>query len=176
MKAAFNSLPYGSVTLLPGLFQNRFNLNRRYLPSLKSENLLQNFYLEAGLWSPPSQPKDIHWGWESPTSQVRGHFLGHWLSAAATIWATTGDAEIKGKADYIVTELARCQQENGGEWVGSIPEKYLDWTARHKSVWAPQYILHKIMMGLYDIVVVSGNAQALEVLTRQARWFYRWTG
>ena len=38
-----------------------------------------------------SSGDDRHWGWESPTCQVRGQFLGHWLSAAARIVATTGD-------------------------------------------------------------------------------------
>lgn len=176
MNNTFDPLPAGSVSLAPSLFQQRFALNRRYLIALKSENLLQNFYMEAGLWSPPSQPKDIHWGWESPTSQVRGHFLGHWLSAAASVWATTGDQEVKGKADYIVSELARCQRENGGEWVASIPKKYLDWAAHGKAVWAPHYVVHKTLMGLYDMASVGKNAQAMDVLARAARWFYRWTG
>jgi uncharacterized protein len=122
----FAPLPLGSVRLMPGLFQARFDLNRRYMMSLRSENLLQDYYLEAGLWGPASKPDDCHWGWESPNCQVRGHFLGHWLSAAARIYAATGDAEIKAKADHIVSELGRCQQENGGEWAGSIPEKYLE--------------------------------------------------
>lgn len=108
------------------MFQHRFDLNRRYLMSLRSDNLLQNHYMEAGLWGPRLKPEDCHWGWESPTCQLRGHFLGHWLSAAAHIYASTGDVEIKGKADRIVSELARCQGENGGEWAGSVPEKYLD--------------------------------------------------
>jgi uncharacterized protein len=98
--------------------------------------------MEAGLWNPPACPGDIHWGWESPTCQLRGHFLGHWLSAAAHITANTSDQEVKGKADYIVGELARCQRENGGEWIGSIPEKYLEWAARGKPVWAPHFTLH----------------------------------
>src|SRR5579871_6035382 len=128
-------LPFGKVKLLPGLLPARFDLNRRYMLSLKSESLLQNFYMEAGLWSSRSRPGDeMHWGWESPTCQLRGHFLGHWLSAAAHIAANTGDAEVRGKAEYIVNELARCQVENGGEWAGSIPEKYLDWVARGKQV------------------------------------------
>ena len=126
MPYAFQPFSLGSVKLLPSIFQQRFDLNRRYMLSLRNENLLQNFYLEAGLWGPRRQPQDCHWGWESPTCQLRGHFLGHWLSGAARTYAATGDVEIKAKADYIVAELARCQQENGGEWVGSIPEKYLD--------------------------------------------------
>jgi uncharacterized protein len=165
----------GTTTLLPGLFQQRFNLNRRYLMSLSNENLLQNFYLEAGLWQPPHKPVDIHWGWESPTCQVRGHFLGHWLSAAARSYAQTGDMQLKAKADFIVSELARCQHENGGEWAGSIPPTYLDWIARGKPAWAPHYVLHKTLMGLFDMATFAGNATALDVMQKWANWFHRWT-
>jgi len=172
------------VKLLNGEFQERFDLNRQYVMSLKNENLLQNFYFEAGLWNPryrdtflggTDHGDDIHWGWESPTCQVRGHFLGHWLSAAATIFASTGDREAKAKADTIVAELARCQEINGGEWAGSIPEKYLHWIARGRSVWAPQYTLHKTFMGLIDMYKFAGNQQALDVADMFAGWFHRWT-
>lgn len=170
-------LPFGSVKLLPGLLQRRFEINRGYMLSLKTENLLQNFYQEAGLWAPRAEPgADIHWGWESPTCQLRGHFLGHWLSGAAYIAANTGDPEVRGKADYIISELARCQAENGGEWAGSIPEKYLDWVAGGKPVWAPHYTLHKTLMGLWDMYKVGGSQQALDILVKWARWFYRWSG
>ena len=85
MPDIFAPVLLSQVKLLPGLFQQRADLNRRYMLSLKSGNLLQNFTLEAGLWGPRDDPgDDIHWGWESPTCQLRGHFLGHWLSAAAT--------------------------------------------------------------------------------------------
>ena len=176
MTQTLRPLSKGSVRLLPGLFQHRFDLNRRYMLSLKTENLLQNFYMEAGLWVPRSRSYEIHWGWEAPTCQLRGHFLGHWLSAAAHIAANTGDQEVKGKADYIVSELARCQKENGGEWAGSIPEKYLDWVARGKAVWAPHYTLHKTLMGLWDMYALGGNSQALEILVKWAGWFHRWSG
>ena len=190
---ALQALPLKQVRLLPSLFQNRFNLNLRYLLSLRSENLLQNHYLEAGLGTvifegvakrsgiavpgfAPRAFEEIHWGWESPTCQVRGQFLGHWLSAAARTWALTGNGEIKGKADDIIVELARCQRENGGEWAGSIPEKYMDWLARGKWVWAPQYVIHKTLMGLLDMYRFAGNDQALDILVKWANWFQRWTG
>jgi DUF1680 family protein len=176
MQSNLRPLPRGTVKLLPSVFQHRFALNRQYMISLKTENLLQNFYLEAGLWQPRHKVDDIHGGWEVPTCQLRGHFLGHWLSAAAIIAANTGDQEIKGKADYIVSELARCQIENAGEWVGSIPEKYLDWVARGKRVWAPHYTLHKTLMGLWDMYEIGGNTQALDILLKWARWFHRWSG
>ncbi|MCU0521926.1 MAG: glycoside hydrolase family 127 protein [Anaerolineae bacterium] len=176
MTERFRQFKLGDVALEQGQFRQRFDLNRRYVMSLTTEHLLQNFYLEAGLWAPRDDPGDIHWGWESPTCQLRGHFLGHWLSAAARIYATTGDAEVKGKADRVVSELARCQIENGGAWVGSIPTTYLDWVARGKPVWAPHYTLHKTLMGLVDMATYAGNARALEILERWAEWFYRWTG
>jgi len=157
-------------------YYKRFKLNRSYMLSLKTENLLQNFYLESGLMSWSFLPQDIHGGWESPTCQLRGHFLGHWLSAAARIYASFGDEEIKGKADYIVDELERCQKENGGEWVGSIPEKYFEWMARGKWVWAPHYTVHKTFMGLVDMYKYTSNQKALEIADRWANWFYRWSG
>src|SRR5260370_7166549 len=113
--------------------------------------LRQIHYREAGLWGPRLKPDDCHWGWESPACQLRGHFLGHWLSAAAKRYAATGDLEIKGKADQIIAELARCQRENGGEWLGSIPAHYLDWVARGKQVRPPHSPLPNTPMCLYDM-------------------------
>jgi DUF1680 family protein len=175
MTHALRPMPPGAVQLLPSPFQQRFDLNLRYVMSLRSENLLQNHYLEAGLWDTRQQPEGCHWGWESPTSQLRGQFLGHWLSAAARIYAHTHDAEVKAKADHIVAELGRCQAANGGEWVGSIPEKYLTWLAQGRPVKAPQYVLHKTLMGLHEMAAHTGNNQALDILEKWARWFYRWT-
>ena len=112
---------------------------------------------------------------ETPTCQLRGHFLGHWLSAAAMRYHAVGDGEIKAKADAIVHQLALCQKENGGQWVGSIPEKYLNWIAQGKQVWAPHYNLHKTLMGLVDMYELAGNQEALEVADRFADWFYQWS-
>jgi DUF1680 family protein len=120
-------------------------------------------------------PNTWHWGWESLTCELRGHILGHWLSAAAHIIVQSGDIELEAKATHIVSELARCQQANGGEWCGPFPEKYLHRIARGEAVWAPQYTLHKILMGLFDMYAVAGSEQALEILVRFARWFFRWT-
>ncbi len=154
----------------------RYKENRNYVFSLKNENLLYNFRFEAGLENHAETPCDMHDGWESPCCQLRGHFVGHWLSAAAMIVYHTNDAEIKAKADYIVDELDVCQQENGGEWVASIPEKYLHRIAQGKEVWAPQYTIHKLFMGLLDMYELAGNRKALDIAVNFAEWFYRWSG
>lgn len=177
-------IPPGRVKLLPGTFHDRFELNREYVLGLKDRNLLQNFYFEAGMWNPrfrmtamgeQSRGDGIHWGWESPTCQLRGHFLGHWLSAAAYLAGSAGDIEAKAKADHLVSELARVQERNGGQWVASIPQKYLFWIAEGQPVWAPHYTVHKTFMGLIDMYKLTGNQQALEIAEKFAQWFHDWT-
>ncbi|WP_040951279.1 beta-L-arabinofuranosidase domain-containing protein [Gorillibacterium massiliense] len=170
-----------NVTLLPGVFRERMNVNREYLMELDTQCLLQNFYLEAGIIMPGLQVVDdpatanLHWGWEAPTCQLRGHFLGHWLSAAASYVATEHDIELKAKLDKIVSELARCQELNGGEWIGSIPEKYFQKLADDRYIWSPQYVMHKTIMGLTHAYTDAGNEQALEILDHLSDWYVHWT-
>lgn len=170
-----------NVTILSGLFRERMETNRKYLMELDSQCLLQNFYLEAGIAMPglqavgdPASAK-LHWGWEAPICQLRGHFLGHWLSAASALVANDNDMELKVKLDKIISELARCQRLNGGEWVGSIPEKYFEMLAKGQSTWSPQYVMHKTIMGLTDAYRFTGNTQALEIVDHLADWYIRWT-
>ncbi|HKM04031.1 MAG TPA: beta-L-arabinofuranosidase domain-containing protein [Lachnospiraceae bacterium] len=155
--------------------RRRERKNKEYLMSLKNEHLLLNYKMEAGLFSGRGHDSSILGGWEDPTCQLRGHFLGHWISAAAFQYEETKDMELKAKADAIVAELAICQEENGGEWVGPIPEKYMDRIAKGKWIWAPQYNLHKLFMGLIDAYRFMGNEQALTIADRFADWFYNWS-
>ena len=172
---AFEPFPLANVELRDADLLQKRESDRAYMLKLTSDNLLRPYRLEAGLWSEPGKPESIHWGWESPTSQLRGHFLGHWLSAAAMNAAATGDREIRGKAEAIVDGLALCQQANGGEWLGSIPEKYLERIAAGRQFWAPHYTVHKTFMGLLDAYRHIGSARALELVENWARWFHRWT-
>lgn len=80
-----------STRLLPGESMTRRDRNRAYLMRLRTENLLLSHYLEAGLIEMAYKPENIHWGWDSPTSEIRGTVAGHWLSAAARIFAETND-------------------------------------------------------------------------------------
>lgn len=169
------------VKLLPSIFRERYDLNRNYLMSLKNQGLLQNFYLEAGIILPGLQvlhnpdTDDIHWGWDAPTCQLRGHFLGHWLSAASSIFSSEKDYELKAKIDKIIDELFKCQELNGGEWIGSIPEKYFEKLEKSQHVWSPQYVMHKTIMGLMHCYVDAGNETALEILSNLSDWYLKWT-
>lgn len=164
-----------NVRIHDGEIKRREAANRAYLMKLDSDHLLFNYKLEAGRYTGRDIPKGAHGGWETPVCQLRGHFLGHWLSAAAMHHYKTGDPEIKAKIEVIVEELAECQKDNGGQWIGPIPEKYLHWITKGKNVWAPQYNLHKVLMGLVDVYQYVGNVKALEIADLFADWFVEWS-
>jgi DUF1680 family protein len=188
MEAALHAYPLADVSLLPDLgridyaemanpFRQRAALTRAYLMSLTPANLLRPYRHEAGFFGGPPEPLPAppHQGWESLESQLRGHFLGHWLSAAARLSAVTGDAELAARADTVIAGVADCQRENDGEWAFSIPEKYLHRIAAGKPTWAPHYTIHKTLMGLLDAHRYLGSGRALDVARDAASWFHRWT-
>jgi len=121
--------------------------NRRYLHMLDFDRLLHSFRTNAGL---PAPGKPLG-GWEGPKVEVRGHFIGHYLTACALMVQSTGDAKLEAKADRMVAELARCQKALGGEYLAAFPESYFDRLEAGKRVWVPYYTVHKIMAGLLDM-------------------------
>jgi hypothetical protein len=74
MKQKYLGLPYGSTSLRESLFKQRSEINRQYMLSLSSKNLLQNHYLTAGLWGPDHHPKDCHWVGNPLPAKLEGIF------------------------------------------------------------------------------------------------------
>jgi DUF1680 family protein len=160
----------GAVRLLPGPFLDALEVNRRFLLAQDESRLLHMFRLTAGL---PSTAEPLG-GWEAPINELRGHYLGHYLSALAKMSQSLGDADLKARGDRLVAELAACQQRIGNGYLSAFPEEFFDRLRDGKPVWAPFYTLHKIMAGLLDVHTLTGNAQALDVLQGMARWTGRW--
>src|SRR5919202_1315739 len=106
-------------------------------------------------------------GWEQDTpgrqGELRGHFTGHYLSAAALMYASTGDKEVKAKGDQMVADLAKAQTKLSGGYLSAFPIEWFDRLDARKPVWAPFYTIHKIMAGMLDQYQLAGNRQALEV-------------
>lgn len=175
MNKIYESARFDQVKLLDSEIKNRFTVNEELLLRYESKELLRSYYFEAGLWKDNSEtPRIGHWGWEGPTSEIRGHFTGHWLSAAAMTYATNGNKELLGRAEFIIDELERCQKANGGEWIGAISEKQLRWTESKRNFGVPLYNLHKIIMGLTDMYLYTGSEKALNIAGHFADWFYKW--
>lgn len=110
------------VILTEGEFLRREEANKRYLMKLETPYLLRSYLHEAGRYSGRGPDAEAFGGWEDLSCQLRGHFLGHWLSAAALHYQETEDVELKAKTEVILKELELCQKDNGGEWVCPIPE------------------------------------------------------
>jgi DUF1680 family protein len=155
------------VRLLDGPFKDAMERDADYLKELESERLLHNFMANAGL---PASAEPLG-GWEKPDVELRGHTVGHFLSACAWMYASTGDEELKAKADRIVAELAKCQEALGPSgYLSAFPEEFIDRVEATERVWAPYYTLHKILAGLLDMYIHCGNTQALDIAEKMAAW------
>ena len=66
-----------TVKLKSSWLEQREKLNRAYLHQLNPDRLLVNFRVNAGIQT-DAKPLE---GWESPQCGLRGHFVGHYLSA-----------------------------------------------------------------------------------------------
>ncbi len=171
VKLKAEPFPLTEVRLRASPFQENMLRDKAYLLSLDADRLLHNFRVTAGL---PSRAEPLG-GWEKPNCELRGHSVGHYLSAVSLMYASTGDEALKQRADYLVAELAKCQEAmpskgyNKG-FLSAYPEEFFDRVDAGKKVWAPYYTLHKIMAGLFDANQLCGNAQALAVLEKMADW------
>ena len=153
------------VALLDGPCKEARELTHRYLFALDSDRLLFNFRANAKLET-PGEPLGS-W-WEPPNDG--GSFLGFYLSACAQMVANTGDEKLKAKADAIVTELAKCQQALGGEYLSGMGKDTFDSIESGSYPGAAYYITHKIMAGLLDMYTLCANKEALEIVERMANY------
>jgi len=163
------------VRLLDGPFKNAMMRDAAYLLRLDPDRLLSGFRKEAGL-----KPKaEAYGGWEGMT--IAGHSLGHYLSACAMMFASTGDTRFRDRVNYIVDELEACQHANGNGYVAAIPNGkkiFQEVSAGDIRVkpfdlnggWVPWYTLHKLFAGLLDVNRYAQNAKALNIAVQLADW------
>lgn len=167
--AAAESFPLQRVRLLDGPFKHAQEVNLEHLLQYDVDRLLAPYRKEAGL-----KPKaESYPNWIG----LDGHIGGHYLSAMAIYTATIGHQECKRRMDYMVDELAKCQQANGKGYVGGVPNGREIWRqvaggdpkATQKG-WVPWYNLHKTFAGLRDAWLYGNNAAAKTVLIGLADW------
>ena len=155
-----------TVRLVPGSeFFDAQQLNTDYLLSLSVARLLVSFYVTAGL-APPHKGEGAaaqpYGGWEdaaggypdpsTPTRTLRGHFVGHYLSALAMAYAGGGTLSVLERGRELLAGMGECQRAAGTGFLSAWPSRVLDTleAGQFGDVWAPWYTLHKILAGLLD--------------------------
>ncbi len=157
------------VTLLDGPFKAAMERDATYLLSLSADRLLSLYRKEAGL-----EPKAPGYGGWEPRG---GETLGHYMSALAMQYHSTGDSRFRERLNYILDELAVIQQKNGDGYIGGIPNgkalfaevKAGDGKGAHRE-WVPWYVLHKLQAGLRDAYLYGGNPKARGLLVKFSDW------
>ncbi len=163
------------VRLLSGSpFYDRQQLHRTgYVSSLNTDKLLFPYRSLAKL--PQANGTTAGYaGWD--TGFLVGHMTGHYLSAASRMAVATGDDTFRTKANYVVTELAKCQTALGKNgYLAAFPTTVFDWlegtSTDNGGIVVPYYTVHKIMAGLLDAYHYLGNQQALDVATKMGDYF-----
>jgi hypothetical protein len=163
--------PLQQVRLLDGAFKQAMERDLHYLLQLEPDRFLHTFRQTAGL-ATSAVPLG---GWESEDCELRGHSLGHYLSACSLLFASGASNECKARVDAIVAELAIIQDALPSQgyhpgYLSAYPEEFFDRVDQREPVWAPYYTLHKILAGLLDAYELCGNQQALQILEKLAGW------
>ncbi|PNW84899.1 hypothetical protein CHLRE_03g163150v5 [Chlamydomonas reinhardtii] len=136
---------------------------------LDADRLLWVFRKNAGL---PTPGEPYVGSWEDPNCELRGHFVGHYLSALSLAWAGTGNSAFKTRLDLMVSELGKVQEKLGTGYLSAFPTSWFDRVESLQAVWAPYYTIHKIIAGLVDAHELAGHPSALTMATRMVD--YHW--
>lgn len=165
------SFSLSDVKLLDIYLSNALNKETEYLRSLDCDRLLSFFRKTRGL-----EPKAENYaGWEN--TEIRGHTLGHYLTAAAQAYVATKDITLYNHLQYLIAELSLCQFESG--YLSAFPEEFFDRVEKLKPVWVPWYTMHKIISGLLSAYQFAKIEKALCIVSKIGDWVYdrtdKWT-
>ena len=174
------AVPLRKVRITGGPLLSAQQADIKYLLELEPDRMLALYRTRAGL---PSKATP-YGGWDGPGRNLTGHVAGHYLSAVSLMFAATGDARFKGRADYIVRELAAVQAKYGDGYLSALEGGREAFTALSRGeirsaafdlngLWSPWYTLHKTFAGLRDAYRHTGSRTALEVEARFAGWAAR---
>jgi len=165
----FNNFDLDKVKISDKYFANRRDLVKKYIAEFDTNRLMHTFRKNAGIES-SAEPLG---GWEDVDCGLRGHFVGHFLSACSKFAFAGKDQYLKSKAGEIVDIMGRCAKPNG--YLSAFEEEKLDVLEfeENREVWAPYYTLHKILQGLIDCHNYLNNNKALTLASNLADYIYK---
>jgi len=169
--------PLDGVRITGGPLKNAQDLDGEYLLALEPDRMLAYYRSNAGL-----EPRaEGYTGWDGPGRNLTGHIGGHYLSGVSLMYAATGVARYKERADYMVAELKEVQDAHGDGYLSALEggRRCYEELARGEiraaafdlnGEWSPWYTLHKTYAGLRDAYRYTGNVAALELEIAFAAW------
>lgn len=171
------SFPLSDVMLLDSPFKEAQMTDMKYMLEMDMDRLLAPFLFEAGL----PLKAEAYGEWES--TGLNGHIGGHYLSALAMMYASTGDLRMKKRLDYMIIELKRAQDKHGDGYLAGVPNGRKTWqeiaegTIKTQPMnlngqWVPFYNMHKTYAGLRDAYLFAENNDAKEMLVKLTDWAY----
>lgn len=158
---------YDQTDLTDREWKNAFRLEVKYLASLDVDRLLAGFLETAGYQAKAGR----YPGWE--VTEIQGHTLGHFLTAAAQIYASEKSSLWLEKMNYIMEELHRCQSEDG--YLFASNREIFDRVENGKPAWVPWYTMHKILSGIIKVYEVTNLQTAYQVMKKLGTWIVKRT-
>ncbi|KAF2964032.1 hypothetical protein GQX73_g9528 [Xylaria multiplex] len=195
--APIRPFPLNQVRLGNGLLQEKRDRIKSFIRSYDERKFLVLFNNQAGRPNPSGVTPPG--GWEDG-GLLSGHWTGHYMTALSQAYVDQGEQIFKTKLDWMINELAACQDmitarfngtkgSGAASWVptfpgylGALPEDTVlrlgppRWAVYggnlDTNTWAAWYTQHKIIRGLLDAYYNTNSSQALNVVTKMADWAY----
>ncbi|KAA0129580.1 glycosyl hydrolase [Chryseobacterium sp. SN22] len=175
VKKNIRYFPLNTVQLTESVFNKAIQADKGYIMAMEPDRLLAPYLKEAGL-----SAKAVNYpNWEN--TGLDGHIGGHYISALALMYASTGDAKVKQRLDYMIDELERCQKASGNGYISGVPNGKKIWNEIAagnirasgfglNDRWVPLYNIHKTYSGLRDAYWYAESEKAKEMLIRLTDW------
>ena len=175
VKKTVSYFPLNQVHLSESVFSKAMQTDENYIMSMDADRLLAPYLKEAGL----KPKKENYPNWEN--TGLDGHVGGHYISALALMYASTGDPKVKQRLDYMIDELERCQNLSGNGYLSGVPNGKKAWkeiadgniraaTFGLNDRWVPLYNIHKIYSGLRDAYWYADSEKAKKMLIKLTDW------
>lgn len=149
-KMILKPFAYSEVKTNNGSLNRQIEYIKNYYLDIPNDDLLKGFRKRVGL--PDYGARDLG-GWYTPDIF---HIFGQLLSGYSRLYAVTGDEQCKDKTGALIDGWAECIDSDG----------YFYYT-EHPNV---HYVYDKMVGGLVDAYIFTGNDQALIYLSTITDW------
>ncbi len=139
-QSPLEAFDYRGVRLLPSRWLDQYEAARNVYLQVPNDDILHGFRVAAGLPAPGT----VLGGWCRKNSNT---VFGQWLSGMARMSCSTGDTELRSKANDLVSGFAGTVKKDGNSGMS-------------------HYAFDKLVCGLVDMKRYANNDEALQLLDR----------